>query len=402
MTCLPGLLLLNDRQPASNDGQPDSGPGQPASADACDPGMLGLTVVSWYQSGHRALPWRNTQDPYRILVSEIMLQQTRAETVIGYYGRFLEAFPDTASLASAQLEQVMNQWKGLGYYSRARNLQKAAETVMRDCGGVFPDTAEGLRALPGVGPYTIGAILSIAFGKPVPAVDGNVLRVTSRLFRLVGDIGLADVKREITSLVSGMIPQDHASDFCQGMMELGATVCTPTSPKCPVCPVSACCMAYGAGCQASLPVKHAKPGPVESRQIVCVIRDLSGRVLLEYRQKGLLSGLWGLPHYESDQDPPEPDELTERLGMASPEESADTGMELSDAGEIGRTVHAFTHRRWDMHAWAFTARRTNETVALPERYQWVECARLKDMPIPEAFQKILRIAGLLRHRDDLI
>ncbi len=340
--------------------------------------------------GHRLLPWRETRDPYRILVSEVMLQQTRVETVIAYYGRFLEAFPDVAALASAGPERVMNLWKGLGYYSRARNLQKAAQRVVQEFGGVFPDTAEGLRSLPGVGSYTMGSVMSIAFGKPVPAVDGNVLRVMSRLFRLEGDIGLPAVKRDITDLVSGMIPAECASDFCQGMMELGATVCTPSSPKCAVCPVMACCLALAEGSQASLPLKRAKPAPIESRQIVCVIRDPAGRILVEYRQKGLLSGLWGLPHYESDRNCPDFEELPEYLGLPF--------LELADAGEIGRITHVFTHRRWFMHAWAFTSRNAIDAIASPERFKWVEPVQLNDMPIPEAFQKVLRMTGLL-HQD---
>lgn len=365
-------------------------PGPPPVNAACTPGLIGFHVSDWYRMGHRLLPWRETRDPYRILVSEVMLQQTRVETVIAYYGRFLEAFPDVAALASAGPERVMNLWKGLGYYSRARNLQKAAQRVVQEFGGVFPDTAEGLRSLPGVGSYTMGSVMSIAFGKPVPAVDGNVLRVMSRLFRLEGDIGLPAVKRDITDLVSGMIPAECASDFCQGMMELGATVCTPSSPKCAVCPVMACCLALAEGSQASLPLKRAKPAPIESRQIVCVIRDPAGRILVEYRQKGLLSGLWGLPHYESDRNCPDFEELPEYLGLPF--------LELADAGEIGRITHVFTHRRWFMHAWAFTSRNAIDAIASPERFKWVEPVQLNDMPIPEAFQKVLRMTGLL-HQD---
>jgi len=197
------------------------------------------------------------------------------------------------------------------------------------------------------------------------------------------------VKQDITVRVSGMMPEGCASDFCQGMMELGATVCTPSSPKCAVCPVMASCLAFAAGCQDSLPMKRVKPSPVESRQIVCVIRDSAGRVLVEYRQKGLLSGLWGLPHYESDRDHPDSEELPECLGMPF--------LELADAGEIGRITHVFTHRRWFMHAWAFTTRNDIAAIASPERFRWVEPGQLKDMPIPEAFQKVLRMAGLLHH-----
>lgn len=369
-------------------------PGMPPSVRVSHPGIPGMLVAEWYRKGHRQLPWRETKDPYRILVSEIMLQQTRVETVIGYYGRFLEAFPDIAALAEADPEQVMNQWKGLGYYSRARNLQKAAQVVVRDFGGLFPETMEGIRSLPGVGPYTLGAIMSIAFGKSVPAVDGNVLRVVARLVCLEGDIASSVVKRDVTVLISGMIPQGHASDFCQGLMELGATVCTPSSPKCASCPVFSCCLAYSAGRQAILPVKRAKPAPVESRQIVCVVRDPAGRILMEYRQKGLLSGLWGLPHYESDQDIPDPEELPERLGFQSIGETSGflRGIWRLDE-EIGLITHTFTHRRWFMHAWAFTFVMGNDCLALPEEYRWVEPVDIHKIPIPEAFQKILRLSG---------
>lgn len=369
-------------------------PGSLLSGRVSDPGIPGMLVAEWYRAGHRQLPWRETKDPYRILVSEVMLQQTRAETVIGYYARFLETFPDIAALAEADPERVMNQWKGLGYYSRARNLQKAAQVVVRDFGGVFPETEEGIRSLPGVGPYTLGAVMSIAFGKAVPAVDGNVLRVMARLFCLEGDITLSVVKRDVTVLVSGMIAHRHASDFCQGLMELGATVCTPVSPKCASCPVLSFCLAYSAGRQAALPVKRAKPAPVESSQIVCVVRDPAGRILMEYRQKGLLSGLWGLPHYESEQDIPDSEELLERLGFQSIRE--DSGFQrgiLRLDGEIGLITHTFTHRRWFMHAWAFTFVKGNDCLALPEGYRWVKSADIGKIPIPEAFQKILRMPG---------
>ena len=357
---------------------------------------IGLTVSAWYRAGHRALPWRETDDPYKILVSEIMLQQTRVETVIGYWKRFLEVFPDIASLAGADTEQVMNMWQGLGYYARARNLQKAAQMVVREYHGRFPELPADIRRLPGIGAYTTGALASIAFGLPVPAVDGNVLRVTSRLLLLEGDVGTPGVKRGVEAFVADMIPTGRASDFCQGMMELGATICTPTSPVCSSCPADKLCLARKTGRQLEFPHKQAKSPPVESRQIVCLIRDESGRILLQNRKEGLLSGLWGIPHFESDNDEPDADALMERLGLTgldAPEAACDRIHPLFAEGFVGTVTHVFTHRKWNMEIWSFLWRDLSDGPGPAEDFTWFAPDRLSGIPIPEAFRKVLRLAG---------
>ncbi len=367
-----------------------------------DPSEMGIVVSDWYHADHRKLPWRETRDPYRILVSEIMLQQTRVETVTGYWKRFLEAFPDAAALADAAPEQVMNLWQGLGYYSRGRNLQKAAQMVSGEFHGQFPDRLEDIRRLPGVGPYTAGAVASIAFGIPVPAVDGNVQRVAARLFLLEGDMASPAAKKEVEKRVSAMIPSNRASDFCQGMMELGAMVCTPTSPHCAICPLTTLCLARQTGKQGELPYRKAKAAPVASRQIVCLIRDDAGRFLMQYRQKGLLSGLWGLPHYESDDDRPDPDLLAERLGLfADDEREKDAAVRdaevISDGaalllvGPVGKTTHVFTHRIWNMEVWSFAWLKNRDRQAFGNGFAWVQPERMMEIPIPEAFLKVFRM-----------
>lgn len=198
-------------------------------------------LLSWYERSKRDLPWRRHRDPYYIWVSEIMLQQTRVDTVIPYFQRFIERFPTIRDLAEAPEEEVLKCWEGLGYYSRARNLQAAAKQVMERHGGIVPDTKAEVSALKGVGPYTTGAILSIAFNRPEPAVDGNVMRVLSRYFLIEEDVAKAGTRTLMEELAAELIPEGRASDFNQALMELGALVCTPKSPQCLICPVMARC-----------------------------------------------------------------------------------------------------------------------------------------------------------------
>jgi len=352
----------------------------------------GLRVVVWYQSGHRDLPWRKTTDPYRILVSELMLQQTRVETVLGYYERFLEAFPDATSLACASGEAVMSLWQGLGYYSRARNLQKAVIAVIESHGGVFPSDPKLLGQLPGIGPYTAGAIASIAFNVPAPAVDGNVLRVMSRLLCLEGDIGQATTKNSVTLAVRDMIPAQHAADFCQGMMELGATVCTPVSPDCAHCPLQGDCMAYVRQMVGKFPIRTPKAAPQDSCQAVFLVVDPHDRVLLVFRKSGLLGGLWGLPHFESESDEPDLEELITHLhGEPMMEEG-----QLVLRNLVGTTRHVFTHRLWRMRIWRVDFLSVQITESESESYKWLPMGLLDTVPIPEAFRKVLRVAGMSR------
>jgi len=212
-------------------------------------------LIEWYLEEKRNLPWRQTSDPYKIWVSEIMLQQTRVDTVIPYYNRFIDAFPSMGELANADEEKLLKQWEGLGYYSRARNLQAGVREVVENYNSVVPQTREEISTLKGVGPYTAGAILSIAYGRPEHAVDGNVMRVLSRVLLIKEDIAKPKTRKIFEQAVSEIIDVQDPSSFNQGLMELGAVICTPTSPKCLLCPVRENCSAFYAGEQNDLPIK---------------------------------------------------------------------------------------------------------------------------------------------------
>ena len=253
-------------------------------------------LLAWYRASHRDLPWRRTGDIYAVWVSEVMLQQTRVETAIPYYQRFLARFPTVESLAAAPLQDVLKLWEGLGYYSRARNFHRAAQQVMMDHGGQVPTDSEAFRALPGVGDYIAAAVLSIAAGRPLPVVDGNVLRVWAR-FRGIGEeVRAAGTMRRIREELQAGIPAEAPGDFNQALMELGATVCTPSSPRCPACPLAGACVALREGRTAELPVRRARPAMPHRRVAVGVIRRRDGRLLIQQRPpEGLLGGLWEFP-----------------------------------------------------------------------------------------------------------
>ncbi len=259
---------------------------------ALDAAAFRRRILRWYDGAKRSLPWRETSDPWRILVSEIMLQQTRVEAVIPYYLRFLEQFPTAGALAAAPEETVLAAWSGLGYYSRARNLQRAA----REIGDRFPSTFEAIRALPGIGPYTGAAVGSIAWGLPHAAVDGNVLRVVSRVACDSGDIGASVTRARFTAVAQELLDPRRPGDFNQAMMELGATICVPRNPVCLLCPVAKNCLALQAGRQRDLPVKRLKKTPSTAvLQVVIVKRE--GRVLLRPRGEKArrMAGFWELP-----------------------------------------------------------------------------------------------------------
>ncbi|REE69688.1 A/G-specific DNA-adenine glycosylase [Paenibacillus taihuensis] len=257
-------------------------------------------LLSWYLANRRDLPWRQNRDPYRVWVSEIMLQQTRVDTVIPFYERFMEKFPTAAALAEAPEAEVLKCWEGLGYYSRARNLQAGAREVVSLHGGVMPDDKEAVAALRGIGPYTTGAIMSIAFNRPEPAVDGNVMRVLSRYFCLEDDIAKPATRVGIEKLAASLIPEGAAGDFNQALMELGALVCTPKSPGCLTCPVLQHCEGRMAGKEHILPIKtKAKPPRPETRlaAIITGSGEHAGRILVRQRpESGLLAQMWELPH----------------------------------------------------------------------------------------------------------
>ncbi|MCL2695091.1 MAG: A/G-specific adenine glycosylase [Clostridiales bacterium] len=294
-------------------------------------------LVAWYQANKRDFPWRETRDPYAIWLSEIMLQQTRTTAVIPYYERFLAALPTVGDLARVDEDALLRLWQGLGYYSRARNLQRAAVKIETELGGAFPNTYEGLLALPGVGPYTAGAIASIAFGQTVPAVDGNVLRVWARLRNCFDDITQTAVKARVTRELAEIMPQ-RAGDFNQALMELGAVVCLPIgAPRCESCPVRAFCKAFAAGTVEQLPVRTKKKPRKKERYTVFVLQNEGSFVVQKRPKTGLLASLYQLPH---------------TVGFLTQEEIAAwlTAFGARPVGELAvySCTHIFTHIEWEM------------------------------------------------------
>lgn len=297
-------------------------------------------LLAWYRGNARDLPWRHTKDPYRIWISEIMLQQTRVEAVKPYYARFLEAFPTVADLAAAPEQKLMKLWEGLGYYSRARNLQKAAQTVVASYGGSLPGDEDLLRKLSGIGDYTAGAIASIAFGIPAPAVDGNVLRVLARFSGSEADITLPETKKRWSEALRPVIPQDSGS-FTQAMIELGATVCVPNGEaQCARCPLASECRALAEGKTDLLPVRSQKKPRRIVPITVLLIRDGNRTALRRRPPKGLLAGLYELPNFAGHLTE---NELTQKLRAM--------GAEPLRIERIEDARHVFTHIEWEMIAY---------------------------------------------------
>lgn len=329
-------------------------------------------LLNWYREHARDLPWRRTRDPYSIWVSEIMLQQTRVAAVLGYYARFLEAFPSVEALAQAPEEQLMKLWEGLGYYSRARNLQKAARLVAQQ--GGFPQSYEGLLALPGIGEYTAGAIASAAFGLRVPAVDGNVLRVVSRLTDSREDIALPKTKRTIRAALEAVMPQEaeQIRIFNQATMELGATVCVPNGPpRCEECPAAPFCLGRIQGTALSLPVKSGKKERRrEEKTVFLLLRE--GRLALRRRpDTGLLAGLWEFPNVEGA--------LEEASAAAALEAWGLTPLEWR---QKLNARHIFTHVEWEMTGYVLEVQGPG-----PETFAWVDAEAFSTRAVPSAFAR---------------
>ena len=339
--------------------------------------QITVSLLEWYDRCARTLPWRGIHDPYRTWVSEAMLQQTRVDTVLSYYKRFLDRFPDLPSLAGAPEEDVLKAWEGLGYYSRARNLLKGAVQVMEEYGGVLPRDPVKLRSIRGIGPYTSGAIASIAFGIPVPAVDGNVIRVLSRLFGIRTDASSADTRARIEDIAASLVPQNRPGDHNQALMDLGATVCVPGTPDCPRCPLSSFCDAFHAGDASELPIlPKAKPQKVITYALLLI---LSGeRVLMQQRDEKLLQGLWCFPMFESSLPPEELRSFAEKK----------LHMDLQPLKDEGSARHVFTHRIWQMRLYASGA---EADASAPFGYVFVPLDRLSELPLPAAMNAALSV-----------
>ncbi len=295
-------------------------------------------LLSWYEENKRDLPWRHTRDPYRIWVSEIMLQQTRVEAVIPYYERFLARLPSVAALAECPEEELMKLWEGLGYYSRVRNMQKAAKSIMSGNGASFPQTYEEILSLCGIGEYTAGAIGSFAFDLPVPAVDGNVLRVVARLCAYGEDVLSPAAKRTVTAAVAAAQPKDRAADFNQALIELGAIVCLPNgAPKCELCPLADVCKAHAEGIETQLPVrKKAAPRKITPKTVL-ILRDGERVALCRRPDTGLLAGLFEPPTLEGHWSE---GKLREHL--------LQSGIEPLYLTPLESAKHIFTHLEWHM------------------------------------------------------
>ena len=300
-------------------------------------------LLLWYQKNKRALPWRENPTPYRVWVSEIMLQQTRVEAAREYYLRFMRELPDVYALASCEEDRLMKLWEGLGYYSRARNLQKAARIVAEEYGGKFPEDEKGLRALPGVGEYTAGAVLSIAFGKRAPAVDGNVLRVMSRLTADSSPVSDPAYKAYLSETLKEIYPPEGegCSAFTQSLMELGALVCKPLSPDCPACPLRALCRAAERGEQGNFPVLPEKKQKRQEDIFVFLIRTPDG-IAVRKRTSGVLKGMYEFPSLPASDKSPE-------------QILSEWGMSAFTVGSSRKYTHIFTHIRWEMTAFPVRA-----------------------------------------------
>lgn len=294
-------------------------------------------LIDWDRRCRRALPWREAPTPYQVWISEIMLQQTRIEAVLGYYRRFLEALPDIPALAAVEEDRLLKLWEGLGYYSRARNLKKAAVQLVEEHGGELPGTAAELKRLPGIGDYTAGAIASIACGEPEPAVDGNVLRVVMRLLASDEDVLAPRTKKRVTDLLRAVYPSgEEAALLTEGLMELGETLCIPNGePACPDCPLRALCRAAERGETAVYPVRAKAKARRQERRTVLLLRCGGKYALRRRSESGLLGGLWEFPSFEGEKSAAELEELL--------------GLRFTACEPCGEARHVFTHLEWDMH-----------------------------------------------------
>lgn len=332
-------------------------------------------LLRWYEASRRDLPWRVARgrtgmpNAYHVLVSEAMLQQTQVATVVPYFLRFLRRFPTIQSLADAPEQEVLRLWQGLGYYSRARNLQATARVIVSEFGGTIPSNSETLLKLPGIGRYTAGAIASIAFGRRAAILDGNVTRVLCRVDRIESDPRERGTVQELWRRAGELLPRTRVGDFNSALMELGATVCTPRNPQCLICPIRAHCEAAAAGVQEKIPApRKAMPKPLVRRATYCIVRD--GRFLIEQRPlKGRWAGMWQF------------------MTVASGDVPRDL---LSAAERLGTVWHSLTHRRYEFEV--YFAGRLNGSTPLPDRpHRWVTEDELDGYPLPRPHLKMLEL-----------
>jgi A/G-specific adenine glycosylase len=340
-------------------------------------------LISWFKSEQRELPWRKDQDPYKVWVSEIMLQQTRVDTVIPYFNRFIEWFPTIDDLANANEDKVLKAWEGLGYYSRVRNLHSAVKEVKEKYNGQVPNTPKEISELKGVGPYTAGAILSIAYGVPEPAVDGNVMRVLSRILSIWEDIAKPSTRKVFEEAVRQLISHDEPSEFNQALMELGALICTPTSPSCLLCPVREHCQAFHEGVQTELPVKTKKNSQRKVELAAAILKNNNGEILIHKRpENGLLANLWEFPNVEILHP-----FITEREQIVSLYHDLFDMNIILDKG-IGQIEHIFSHLVWNIRV--FTGIISSD-FKQDDNWKFVSEIEMEEYAFPVSFQKMFQL-----------
>ena len=336
-----------------------------------------FALLSWYDRCARDLPWRGVHDAYRTWVSEVMLQQTRVETVLSYYNSFLARFPSLSSLADAPESDVLKAWEGLGYYSRARNLWKGAHQVKEEYGGLLPRDPAELLKICGIGPYTAGAVASIAFDVPVPAVDGNVIRVFSRLFGIRTDASAPSTRKRIEQLAADLVPPDRPGDHNQALMDLGASVCVPGTPDCSRCPLSSFCDAFRQGDASDLPVLP-KARPQKTIPYAVLLVRSGDRVLMRRRTESMLSGLWCFPMFEGEFSP----------GSLHRHAEKSLCLILAPLRDAGFARHVFTHRIWQMRLYETDA---EASAAAPSDYSFIPVCQIDSLPLPSAMNTAVSV-----------
>lgn len=345
--------------------------------------LLQQNLLSWFDEHQRDLPWRHTYDPYQVWISEIMLQQTQVKTVLPYFERWIKRLPTLESVAAADEQTILKLWEGLGYYSRARNLQKAAREIVEKYGGLFPSDYDRIRELPGIGPYTAGAIASIAFNKDRPILDGNVIRVLTRLANDARNTREARMQKELWQWAEALIPKGHARVFNQGLMELGALTCTPKNPACGTCPLKEQCMAYDAGTQEALPNRGEREKSIAITVAIAILQK-SNKIFIQRRQaKGLMAGLWEFPggKVESGETP---EQALKR------EVHEELNIDIENIEPFLRLKHAYTKYKVDLHCFTARPKSTKIQLKAAQEYQWSPVTELAKLPFPAANVRVIR------------
>lgn len=337
-------------------------------------------LLEWYHANRRSLPWRESATPYRVWLSEVMLQQTQVATVVPYFERFVKAFPDVDALASATEQEVLAAWSGLGYYRRARALHRAAKTIVNELAGEFPDDVSGWMALPGIGRYTAGAIVSIAFDKRAPILDGNVMRVLSRWFAVHGDPRIGTANRELWRLAETILPAQSISDFNQALMELGALVCTPQNPRCLVCPLCEHCEARRRGIEHRLPQLAPRRESVKVRMAAAIIEREGSYLMYRRTGTGVMEDMWEFPGGEClDGESP-------RVALVR-EGREKYGLAMEPSGELAKIKHNIMNRRIELHA--FSAGLEALPATDEREHRWVARSEIDSIPVSSMVPKLL-------------